>query len=191
MSANPFAALIINAKAREADLATQATADALRNARIAAEKRSAAEKEAQLNRLLDFGRGFLHAVAQRVVRPGWSSEYISQIETFCAALLRGRPSELPKIGHAQAILDKFEYGLMLFKRHHGYPVPEGTFYGQQLLAERDAARAASAKPERIKIAPGVKPKAECPERPATNVVELRPATTPKGVGKKSRRHRPA
>ena len=182
-----FAEKIAAAKQRELEL--QQAADEAKQAatRKAQEKASAFEHAKFVARAKDFGHGFLEAVAVRVVKSDWSSGYIELIRDFAEGLLCREDRVLPKVNSRDAdrILDKFEYGLELAS-NRGVTFPEEFFLGQRLLDERTQKRGADVKPERIVIRPGVKPRVTTDRpQPTSNVVELKPAITPKGRSGKS------
>lgn len=184
---SPFAAVIAKAEkcesdARQADQRRREAAELARQQALLARQAQDAQQA-----LVDFGRRFLASVADRVVRDGWSAEYIRKIEQYSECLLR-RPDatvELPSINdrHAGAILDKFEYGLKL-AADHGNSVPDGTFKGQQLLAERETQRGVRRETALI-IRPGVKPRGKRDESAPATKVELKPAITPKKGSRKA------
>lgn len=175
---NLFASQIAAAERREA--AVKAELLAASQVRIVAKPvKTEAELLAEL--LIEFGRGFLFAVANRVVRADkWSADYIRLIGQYSEDLLRRSECELPKIDprHANLILDKFEYGLWL-----NPDVPTGTFFGQRLLAEREAnaiTRPAPIEYVRPVLVTGDREAATTVTAPAPSA-QLPPAITPKGV----------
>lgn len=132
MYTDPFNAAIAAAERRKAELAAakserEAAAEQLRQ-----ERATQAAVDRQKQQLRDFGHRFLSAVATRVVKPDWSPDFIRLVKQYSEGLLMQHPVELPKLDSrtTKAILDKFAYGLKLADG----AVPDGTFYGQQLLA---------------------------------------------------------
>lgn len=141
MYTDPFNAVIAAAERRRAELAAaeaerKAAAEQLRQ-----ERATQAAVDRQKQQLRDFGHRFLSAVATRVVKPDWSPDFLRSVKQYSEGLLMQQPVELPKLDSrtTKAILDKFAYSLKLADG----AVPDGTFYGQQLLAERDTELAAN------------------------------------------------
>jgi hypothetical protein len=164
MSTNPLDAIIEAAEAREAEEARIKKEKEAADAKIREERRRQSEADKARQQLVNFGRSFIQAVARRVVKTEWKAEYVRLIKAYTETLLNKQATELPTIDahHADAILDRFAYGLGL------YNVPDGTFYGQQLLAEREAAK--PAKPERIHI--GAKRVVQSDEPPLEAPIDL-------------------
>lgn len=158
---DPFQDKIAAAERREAEEAAAKAARAAEEKKTREAARAQAEAERKIRRLRDFGHGFLRAVANKVVSSKWGPGYILLIKQYSEALLRKQPSDLPKINprHAEMILDKFEYGLSMYDGD----IPDGTFYGQQLIAERQEAKQAEAGAPRLKILQG---------KPSTDIVNL-------------------
>lgn len=199
---SPFAAKFEQSKAnqaaRAAAIKAQADTDeANRLSRLAAEQANAAKvaDEARAQRHASapqtFGRGFLEAVANRIMNPGWSPEYFLQVQAYAEGLLFSKTDpQLPQINprHAEAILEKFSYGLRLAKQFDR-PVPKGLFYGQRLLAqkaeetEREARAKAEAKEAALVIRKGVRPRGPRPAPAVDASIELAPAITPAGKRK--------
>lgn len=175
---DPFADLIAAAEQREA----AAKAELLAAPRAQTQAKPAkTEAELLAEYLIRFGRGFLFAVANRVVRADrWSADYIRLIGKYATAMLSRAECDLPKIDprHADQILDKFAYGLEL-----NPDVPDGTFFGQRLLAEREAAVAVRpapikyARPTLVESVPDV----EVAAKPVASPAPLPTAITPKGA----------
>lgn len=199
MTTDPFAAVKAQAKEHRARLADQKrAAEALRReqAKADAEKRRA---EARQEKIHQFGKRFLEVVAVKVARPQWEEVYIDKIEAYAMAMLCQSNKELPKINprHAEAILDKFEYGLSL-PQNHGL-VPDDFFFGQRLLTERQSEEEPTAKPDKISYDPvgpsvdeflaqaeAVRP-TPVQTTSSTKPVDKRgPATTPKKRGRDGR-----
>lgn len=146
---DPFADLIASATEREEQEKAEAEKAASDSAMRADEARKRNERERQLAALSDFRVGFLDSVARRVVKPGWSADYMIKIRDYANCLTGCDDKELPDIPkyHAEAILDRFAYGLQL-KADHGVYFRDGMMLGQRLLAEREASSEGS-KPDRI------------------------------------------
>lgn len=179
MSNNPFDAIIAQAEQITAEAAARKEAEHLLRQQQLESAAKQKRQEQLIQRRTAFGEGFLHAVASRVVKLTWSPDYIRQIKEYAEALLRQTDVDLPKINerHARQILDKFGYGLSL-PRNEGI-VPEGFFYGQRLLAEQETSR--QAEPQRIVYTDDPRPAytSRSTDGPGSNVVDLKPATTPK------------
>lgn len=190
MSSNPFAEIIAAAEQREleaeqAAAAKRAEDEKLRQERSAqaAAEREAAEAKRRQERIWQFGKSFLNSVATRVVKPDWKPDFIRLVQQYSEGLLMQHPVDLPKIdaGTTKAILDRFAYGLELYSD----TIPEGLFYGQQLLAEREAAKAETKRCERLRITEGSKPKVVTRSNGVVDIDAARKrltgsATTPKG-----------
>lgn len=134
---SPFAAVINEVEERESRAAVEAQQAREAADKLRLERAEKAKAEQKARRLIDFGNGFLRAVIKTVVRKDrWGSAYIRDVEAYSVGLLSLKPVDLPKIDprHAQAILEKFEFGLELSQKR-GFTVAAGTFYGQQLLAD--------------------------------------------------------
>lgn len=190
MSHNPFAKLISDAEAREAETKLREE----QAARAAAEARNARAAQNEVARLkqgcIEFGRKYLEAVALRVVPKDSKPEFIRLVQQHAEALLLKGNDNAPKLDtiseqYARAILQKFEYGLTLAAQR-GIVIPDNYFYGQRLLAEQESQK--SAKPERIVIRPGSRPRAPKPagsevvytsQTPADQPVTRRTNRTPK------------
>lgn len=193
MTNDPFATLVANAELREAQDAARREQE---RTEAAARRQAAQAAEPKVDplvqKLRDFGHRFLAAVAKKVVNPEWKPAYIRLIQQYSEILLRKEPYDLPKIDprHAAKILSTFGYGIQLMEQH-GVTLPEGTFYGQQLLAEREAESAAKAAPAPLRIvkAPGLKTSVQELEAsaavPKAESTEAGPAITRKGSRRKT------
>lgn len=178
MTSNAFATLIAQAETREATQQQlhQEQSEARKAAAQAYQAQQAAAARVQM--LRSFGHNFLDRVARRVVKAKWSSSYIRTIQAYSQGLLSVNDVELPKIEagfHVDAIHEQFENALDAFPE-----VPEGYFYGQRQLAERETT-STEAQPRIHYTAPPPKAQAPAEDTPDATVTELKPAFTPKGT----------
>lgn len=169
---NPFAAAISAAETRAAEQAK------------ALQEQAAARQREQV---AEFGHRFLAAVVEKVVKDDLNIDRIKKVQRFCESLLMQEDQELPSIDKVreEKILDIFDYGLKLASQH-GVRVADGFFYGQRVVAERQSK--VTAKPERLVIPKGERPRCQPIYTTTSNVVDLKSATTPR---QKKGRNKPA
>ncbi len=179
---NPLDALIAEAKQKAAEKAEllmqqKATNEARRHA-AAQQYRQELEAEHFEELLASFSQCFLGKVGKYVFKPTWMPSYLELIKAYSLTLLGDVDDKLPKIDdrHVEKILDQFERALAAFP-----DIPKRHFFGQRLLTERQLAEATIEKPARIRYSdPAPKTHNEKPANQTAKVVEIRPATTPKG-----------
>lgn len=204
---NPFTAKIAAAEAHQAE---QARLKQERRSKAVATPATVSRAPGLLDileteRLRAFGHDFLEVIANRVVKTTWSPEYIRQVQAYSEGLLRSHAVQLPSIGihDIKDILNKFAYGLHLAELRKN-PIPDGKFYGMQLIyvydawvTDRSGAKSSWTKPDdgkwvgvaNLRIVPGdprkdkPKPKVSSTGRP----VPLAPAITHRGTRKVGRK----